>query len=381
MDNGPIQCGSTAFGADVPVSQLLVTDASSLGGGTNFVSVAQIVTPTGSGHSTVCGNDIALLILARPIALPQYVTPAINPPMSDPRYSVAVTAIGYGINSPADTTGASSGVRRIHQNVALACVPNDPSFLNCYSAPQAAQVLQPNEFISGDSSACEGDSGSNAFDQASFNRNEWVSFGVLSRGGVDQDSGTCVAPIYSRFDAWAGLLVQAATQAAALGGYALPAWASAASTDAALPPGTLNTGTPVPEAAAPAPLLADGVACPADGACQSMNCVSVDTVNYYCARPCSSGACAPRFSCDQGFCFPTAPKDAAPADATNADGATASPKPTHGGGCSIGPAGGAGDGARGLSLLLIGIVAAGTHRMRSGRRGARVGLRTGPRSG
>ena len=124
-----------------------------------------------------------------------------------------VTAIGYGIDTPTDTTGASAGTRRIKENVKLTCIPNDTSFTDCFSDPTARQVLTASEFVSGDST-CEGDSGSGAFEQSNFDQGKWVAFGVLSRGGVSTDGTTCEQPIYSRFDAWGSLIVGAAQQAA-----------------------------------------------------------------------------------------------------------------------------------------------------------------------
>jgi hypothetical protein len=299
-----IDCATSTFGADLPVGQLLVTNAATLSSGARFFGVRQIVVPTGAQQTKVCGNDIALLILDQNVTLPQYVTPTLNPPMSDPRYSISVTAIGYGIDSPLDTTGMSAGTRRVRENVELMCVPNDTSFFGCYSGADVSQVLSPDEFVSGDASTCEGDSGSGAYDQGSFDRGEWVSFGVLSRGGTDVDSGTCVQPIYSRFDAWAPLLVQGVTQAAAVGGYAVPSWANltagAASDASAEDSAVAQSSTGVPGVA-----LADGAVCGHDSDCQSKNCVSTDDQHFVCASACAAGACSAGFSCTGGFCFPS----------------------------------------------------------------------------
>src|SRR5580658_6841930 len=184
---GEIDCATSTFGSDLPVGDFLVSNDAMLSSQTRFVGVRQVVVPTSAADTKVCGNDIALLILDQNVAVPEYVTPTLNPPMSDPRYSISVTAIGYGIDTPLDTTGMSAGTRRVRENVPLACVPNDPSFLGCYGAPMVSEFLSPDEFVSGDASTCEGDSGSGAFDQGSFDRGQWVSFGVLSRGGTDPD--------------------------------------------------------------------------------------------------------------------------------------------------------------------------------------------------
>jgi secreted trypsin-like serine protease len=317
--SGPkdIDCATSTFGSDLPVGELLVTNDPTLSSGTHFVGVRQIVVPTGTQQTKVCGNDIALLILAQNIVIPEYVTPTLNPPMTDPRYSIAVTAIGYGIDSPLDTTGMSAGTRRVRENVGLVCVPNDASFLGCYSNPMVSQFLSPNEFVSGNASTCEGDSGSGAFDQGSFDRGDWVSFGVLSRGATDADSGTCVQPIYSRFDAWSQLLVEGVTQAATVGGYAIPAWAQSG------PVPVVSSEAGASEAAT---LLGNGTACGGNDQCQSSQCVSTDNVHFICASACSTGVCSAGFSCVSGFCFEAA--NSPPSGAV-----------AHKSGCSVGTIG------------------------------------------
>jgi Trypsin len=349
--SGPkeIDCAASTFGSDLPVGDLLVTNDAKLSSETRFVGVSRIVVPTGAQQTKVCGNDIALLILDQNIALSQYVVPAINPPMSDPRYSISVTAIGYGIDSPLDTTGMTAGIRRVRENVRLACVPNDPSFLGCYDGPIVSEFLAPDEFVSGDASTCDGDSGSGAFDQGSFDRGAWVSFGVLSRGAVDADSGTCVQPIYSRFDAWAQLLVDGVTQAAALGGYALPPWAlSAASSDASVAGSEHQIADATADSLAGpgdgATVLRDGMPCGADAQCGSRNCVSTDDVNFLCASPCTSGVCAAGFSCVSAFCFPA-----------TSNGAPTTTVASHGSGCSIATIAPkfSGDPFRGVAAVLL----------------------------
>jgi hypothetical protein len=285
-----IDCSTSVFGATRPTSNFGVTTQTQISQGGNFAGVSKIIVPTGSDQTKLCGNDIALLILDRNIQLAQYVVPAIDPPMT--AYSTHVTAIGYGVSSPTDTKGATAGVRRMKQNVGLVCIPNDTGFRpNCFTDPMGLKVLSPNEFVSGDASTCEGDSGSGAYDQGSFDQGKWVSFGVLSRGAVSPDNMTCVEPIYTRFDAWGQLLIDAANQAAMMGGYKVASWALQ---------------------------LRDGETCTADGQCMSKNCLSQDTKNFVCASPCSSGSCAAGFTCTQGFCLPTPPPPRARSGACNA---------------------------------------------------------------
>jgi hypothetical protein len=333
--------------------------------------------PSGADQTHVCGNDIALMILDRNIELPQYVEPTIDPPMTDHSvYATTVTAIGYGISTPLDEAGVTAGTRRIKENIPLYCIPNDTTFANCFSDPMASQVLSADEFVSGDASTCEGDSGSGAYDQPSFDRGQWVAFGVLSRGAVSQDGKTCVQPVYSRFDAWGPLLIQAATEAATMGGYSAPVWAGGS--------GPVTTTTPAVDAAAaedaaggavvtskPAPgSLADGKVCEADSDCAAQNCVSTDDVTFVCASPCSGGSCTTGFACASGYCFEAKVGAVQP----QVDGAAPAPAVTHAkGGCSVSPSRSAGEGgASGLAVLALVGVTSVRRRSRSRRSSGRL---------
>jgi hypothetical protein len=245
LSSTTIDCTSSTFGPLYPASQVFITPDTTITMNSHFVGVTSVVVPTGADQTSVCGNDIALMILSDNVLLPEYVTPVIMPPMTSAQYEPVVTAIGYGIDTPTDTTGASAGTRRIKQNVQLTCIPNDTSFTDCFSDPTARQVLTATEFVGGNST-CEGDSGSGAFEQSNFNQGNWLAFGILSRGGVSTDGTTCEQPIYSRFDAWGSLIVGAAQEAAKEAAarhksYALPVWAggSAAQADA----GAMTTAT------------------------------------------------------------------------------------------------------------------------------------------
>jgi hypothetical protein len=353
-----VTCATSVFGSVLPPSEMLVTTASVITQRSAFTRVLQIVTPSAANQTKVCGDDIALMILDHNIALPQYVTPTIDPPMTDHTvYSTNVAAIGYGISTPTDEAGVTSGTRRIKENIALYCIPNDTSFANCFSDPMASQILAADEFVSGNASTCEGDSGSGAFDQASFNRGQWVAFGVLSRGAVSSDGQTCIQPIYSRFDAWGPLLIGTAQQAASMGGYSAPVWAGGTGPDLN-PPGA--------DAAASGPLpgtVADGQSCGQDSDCGSQNCVSTDDVTFVCASPCSGTTCISGFTCTLGYCF----QGSAPSSAL-----------THAkGGCSVasvalsGRWGGAESAMAGFALI-----AAGEVRRRSRARASRSGAQS-----
>jgi V8-like Glu-specific endopeptidase len=375
-----IDCASSKFGAVLPVGDLLVTTDTVITPKDNFAHVLQIVVPSGANETGVCGNDIALMILDQNISLPQYVEPTINPPMTDHSvYSTSVTAIGYGLSTPTDEAGVTAGTRRVKENIPLYCIPNDTTFANCFSDPMASQVLSADEFVSGDASTCEGDSGSGAFDQASFNRGQWVAFGVLSRGAVSTDGKTCIQPVYSRFDAWGSLLIGAAAQAASMGGYSPPVWAGgsgpaltatidAASTDDAAAKGDASSPGEVTMPPIPG-TLPDGKACGHDSDCEAQNCVSTDDVTFVCASRCSSGACATGFVCTSGYCF-----EPGPPAASSPDASTATPTVSHAkGGCAVSAAPQSGGGpSEGSMLCVAAMVGAATARRRSRSRGSVV---------
>jgi V8-like Glu-specific endopeptidase len=223
-----ITCSSSTFGQMVPANEVLVTTDPQINSRGNFVRATNIVAPSASSDGMICGNDLALIILDGPIQLGEYVTPAISPQLTDRNaYASSFAAIGYGVTTPTDQAGTTAGIRRIKENVPIVCIPNDKSIADCFGDPTNHKVLTATEFVAGDASTCEGDSGSNAFDQASFNSGKWVSFGVLSRGGVSQDGKTCTNPIYARFDSWSQLVIDAAKEAAQAGGYTAPSWTNA----------------------------------------------------------------------------------------------------------------------------------------------------------
>lgn len=221
-----VDCSSTTFGALYDPGQIVVTNSPILDTAAKGHAVAKIVVPTDPGDEMLCGHDIAFLILADTISSAQYAEPAIVPALTDhTQWATTVAAIGYGLASPQDEAGLSAGTRRIRQGIGLVCIPGDTAFVDCYADPAVEARIAQAEFESGDGT-CQGDSGSGAFDQTQYAAGKAVVFGVLSRGGDSQNAADCTSAVYSRFDAWGGLLVGAATEAAQMGNYALPSWAT-----------------------------------------------------------------------------------------------------------------------------------------------------------
>ncbi len=217
VTSSTVDCTSDSFGALLaPADQFWIT--------TNYMlvqpslgwhQVKQIVTPQATGF---CGNDLALLILSENVAATEAspATPEVQYPMTDPSIvSGSETAIGYGNTAP----GASDyGTRHTKQNIPILCIPGDAE---APCAPVSQSRIATNEFNAGDG-PCDGDSGSTAIEQNSFNLGTPLALGVLSRGGVQ--GALCSGSVYTRFDTWHDLIVGTAMTAASLGDYSVPTW-------------------------------------------------------------------------------------------------------------------------------------------------------------
>lgn len=245
-----IDCSKATFGTNGAPSGFFVTTKQTMGMDPSaYHAVQKVITPT---PTKFCGNDQALLILADLIQ-PSEATPLI--PRVDTQLTLGegYNAVGYG-GTVDDGTGA--GQRRRLDDLKTMCITNCP-----------AQYMTSTEWL-GDHGICEGDSGGPALDE----QNRVV--GVTSRGGAG-----CVSPIYGAVFGWADLIKQTALQAASLGGYTAPKWATGAPTD--------------PVFSEP---LGQTCAVPAD--CASQECIN-DGVASYCTRPCNDAApCDSGYSCD-----------------------------------------------------------------------------------
>ena len=203
------------FPANVAPSALYVTTEPNLYKAKAYYAATEIITPA---DSAFCGNDIALIILEKdvPASEAQPATPVVQFKMTDKRLSGGITAMGYGITNP---SAEDSGQRRIRQNIPLLCIPGSKD-MDC-SGDMAKYSDDTAEFVT-EGYVCSGDSGSGAFDQRSFDKGSPFVMGTLSRGPQTKDK--CLAAIYSRTDAHAQLIVDAAKKAATQGSYELPSW-------------------------------------------------------------------------------------------------------------------------------------------------------------
>jgi Trypsin len=216
-----LDCATTSFGAEDDPLGFYVTTNESMSDATGvWIQAAAFVTPA---TTLFCGGDLALVILASsvPASAATPATPNVLYDLRDRAHiSTTETAIGYGVTSP---TGTDVGERRVLEDIPFTCIPDDPD-IDCY--PQFQGAIAEAELYAGNG-PCAGDSGSGALEQTSFDDGAFLALGALSRGGSSSDGATCEGSVYTRFDSYRDLVIQAANQAAAAGGYAAPSWVSA----------------------------------------------------------------------------------------------------------------------------------------------------------
>jgi len=213
-------CATTSFSVpDVAGNFLVSTKAQSSMNLNDYHRVSEVVVPPQAGESRVCGDDLAVLILADDVAATEAVAlaPRVDTPVAaGEQYS----AIGFG--STGDTSD-DSDLRRRLDGLTVDCV-------GAACAGTDANSLETSDEFIGDRGICLGDSGGPAVDAQ--NR----VFGVASRGA----SG-CGSPIYGDVQSHADWIKQTARHSANVGGYSPPSWAAGSPAD----PADTASGKPV----------------------------------------------------------------------------------------------------------------------------------------
>jgi MYXO-CTERM domain-containing protein len=217
-----------------------------------------------TGADTLCNNDIALVLLDKPITTVPIAQLRLDGP---PTVGEQFRAVGWGLSNNSSGYG-----RRMRDNVSIEAVG---------PATDTAGVggVSPNEFEVGEA-ICQGDSGGPAFDETTK-----AVVGVVSRGGNGKmpsasdppyagcvnGSGLTALNLYTRVDGFADLFTQAF---------------AAAGTD------PWREGGPDPRKAK------TGDACMAGDACQSGICVD-PTKTGYCSQTCDGtpSSCPSGMSC------------------------------------------------------------------------------------
>lgn len=219
--------------------------------------------------TTICGNDIALLVLATPFAGSE-ATPA-RPVLTRGELLDVARRRTFGIAAFGATIagGTDTGTRRSRFDVPIKCLPGEPGF----ACDGALGYLDMTE-LTGGAGPCSGDSGAGAI----VDGDRGAIFGVLSRGSVAGES--CTEGVFERTDVWRWLLARTVLRATPAGAVA-PEWARAA----------------FPERPAIGELCLDAAAC-GEGA----DCVSLDgRRSFTCARRCSAG-CGDGEHCESNVC-------------------------------------------------------------------------------
>jgi MYXO-CTERM domain-containing protein len=260
-----VVCGQSEFTATVPGPAVFATNDTSPNDNSSWFQGLQVRVP--SEGADTCGFDVALIILANnvPATMATPAIPRIDIPVAE---GESYVAIGYGDTGSVENTG---GTRMIRDSLQVQCAPGDCS----------SNAIESTEFL-GETGICSGDSGGPALDMSG------KVVGVVSRGGDD-----CSTPIYGTVTAWRDWIMSSAVEAAALGSYSPPFWATSGTSEPPLTP------DPNPPDAVSQP-GGDGHACSAPTDCVTgFACYyDSDPSEAFCRASCTTNAeCSGDLSC------------------------------------------------------------------------------------
>lgn len=213
-----------------------------------------VLTP---GGVTLCGADIAVVVLDEPVVVAKPLPVASKGPAAGDR----VRAVGFG--RPGDDDPA--GVKLLREHVRVLSVSTA-------------------EFTVGEAT-CQGDSGGPALDEDSGE-----ILGVVSRGGPSCE-GAGVHNVYTRVDAFAWLMEEAFARVSEI------------DAEERADAGTSSTPKPAKRGTKQKPPSDIGGPCTSAGDCAAGVCItegpaSGDLVRRYCSRPCGPGdRCPTRYHC------------------------------------------------------------------------------------
>lgn len=312
VDEAPskIDCSlNGTFGARKTGSFRVTTNTTMGASASGWYGVQSIAIPDGD---LLCGDDIALLVLnsSIPSNVAKPIVPGVQYQMWDPdQYVSAFYAIGYGKTSP--TATSSSGTRRISKIISVLCVPGSP--LPCPAGFSAK------EFVGGDG-ICSGDSGSSAYESVNLGNGTPVSFGVLARGGENDEQTECVGSAYTRFDAHRDFVLQVAK--AASNNWTLypePTWTAYKPPPVVKPKDAGADASKDASTTTKPSKLALGEVCETEGQCESGVCSDQGDGTLLCSQSCDpadSTSCPDGFECREELCLPATPPAAAPGATT-----------------------------------------------------------------
>ena len=193
-----VVCGQTPFdppesaGAIWVVAQPVVTDDPD-----DYLPVSAIRMPEDLPDD-LCGTDVALLVLERPLTGATPLAPRLDAPV---RVGETYSAVGYGVDTALEER--PSGVRQRLDEQAVVCA----------GASCAETEVKDNEWV-GSGGPCSGDSGGPALDS------EGQVIGVVSRGKFG-----CKSPVFGDVASRAAWLRAEAHRVAKRAGREPPSWA------------------------------------------------------------------------------------------------------------------------------------------------------------
>lgn len=225
--------------------------------------------------TSLCGDDLALLVLAEPVA-PSEATPA-RPVTEEAELFRAVDerVMGLAAFGVTDPRASDLGTRRSRFDIPIRCVRGRPGF----TCDVENDFTSEREITSG-GGPCRGDSGGGALRASDRD----VVFAVLSRGELGAEGTSCTLGVYERTDLWAWLIGRTVLDAATPAAPA-PSWATSLFPPSPRP-GEMCRG-------------ADDAAC-GEGA----TCVSRDQRrSFRCVARCvDDRGCSAGERCDEGLC-------------------------------------------------------------------------------
>jgi hypothetical protein len=302
-----VNCSTDTFGATYAASTIAITTSKTFDDADkakNWVAGSKVLVPSGNAG---CGSDVSLIILAKsiPSSEAKPVDPAIDHFMTEHQiYSINYAAIGYGNTAPDTST---SGTRHFAEGLRITCLRGS-SAVDCWTTatnpPSATSILE-SEFLGADG-VCSGDSGGGAYEQMTYTAGSPKVVGVAARAG--ESNGLCVGGIYERVDHQRDFLISGATQAASLGGYAVPAWTlSAAPSDAGAPAVNRDAGATTSDAGTTLPpaKVRMGDPCDTSDQCATNMCAAeAADLPFTCTTACEADdMCPSGFSCRAGICL------------------------------------------------------------------------------
>lgn len=279
-----VLCGDAELGEPYSADVFFATNDPQPREESPFFGARDVKVPVQGGDT--CGYDIALIVLDENVPA-KLATPAVPRIDREVMPGETYTAVGYGV----DENGESTGTRMERTGLNVECQPG-----SCGSGVESTEFR-------GETGICSGDSGGPALDA------EGKVVGVVSRGGPE-----CSTPIYGTVTAWRKFLIDAALEAATLGGYEAPFWATTGLSDPPVVMEPVNTGAAQGEACSSRDSCAAGLACYAssdgDATCVEQCTATTDCeAGLVCEDLGSSSVCIPPRGggADEGGCHVAAP--------------------------------------------------------------------------